>query len=348
MKETNTLVIGAGQAGLAASYHLQSRGTTPLIVEANQQPGGSWRDYYDSLQLFSPAQFSSLPGLPFPGNPNRYPTRDDTVNYLNQYAAHLNLDIAYNQRVTNISFHDDTHRIVGENMNISARNVIVATGSYANPYTPAIPGMSTFTGTVMHAAHYRNPKKFEGHHIAVVGAGNSAVQIACELAPHAHVTLYSRAPLTWRKQRILNRDVHWWLIHSGYDFLPVKKLLPPHVPVIDSGNYQEAFRNRTLTNKPMFHAVEGNSLINADGQRSSADTIIFATGYKPHLPFLHNTPAVNHSGMPLHKNGISTTVPRLGYVGLEYQRTFASATLRGVGRDAKRVVKNLTKTRNND
>src|SRR3712207_4885630 len=89
----DTLVIGAGQAGLAAGYHLQLAGRSFAILEGADQPGGSWPHCYESLRLFSPARFSSLPGLPFFGDPERYPARDEVITYLRQYAAHFQLPI---------------------------------------------------------------------------------------------------------------------------------------------------------------------------------------------------------------------------------------------------------------
>src|SRR5437660_8626719 len=87
----DTIVIGAGQAGLATGYHLKRSGLRFVILEAGLQAGGSWPRYYDSLTLFSPARYSSLPGLPFPGNPERYPTRDEVVSYLRRYALRFDL-----------------------------------------------------------------------------------------------------------------------------------------------------------------------------------------------------------------------------------------------------------------
>lgn len=177
----------------------------------------------------------------------------------------------------------------------------------------------------------------------MVGAANSAVQIGVELAAHATVTLATRRPVRFAPQRPLGRDVHFWLTASGFDHLPIGHLLrtPPHMPVNDDGRYRSAVAAGLPDQRRMFIGIDGDQLTWADGRRDHVDTIILATGYRPAMPYLRELGAVAEDGTPRQRRGLSTTHPGLGFVGLEWQRSFASATLRGVGRDARFVVRRL-------
>ncbi|ETK34725.1 NAD(P)-binding domain-containing protein [Microbispora sp. ATCC PTA-5024] len=108
---------------------------------------------------------------------------------------------------------------------LAARAVVAASGTFGNPYRPALPGLGNFTGTVLHAAEYRAPEPFAGQRVIVIGAGNSAVQIAAELATVARVTLATRAPVRFARQHILGRDLHFWLTLTGLDTAPLGRLL---------------------------------------------------------------------------------------------------------------------------
>jgi putative flavoprotein involved in K+ transport len=332
----DALVIGAGQAGLAAAHALRHAGHTPVVLEARDEPVGSWPSYYDSLVLFSPARFSSLPGLPFPGDPDHYPHRDEVIAYLRRYASTLDVDLRTGHRVTALRREDGHFRVEAGAETLAARLVIVATGAFGQPYRPELPGLDTFTGTVLHSADYREPAPFAGHRVVVVGAANTAVQVAHELASVATVTLATREPVRFAPRRVLGRDIHFWSRAVGFDHLPVGHLLtePPRVPVNDDGRYRRAVRAGRPDQRRMFTRVEGETVTWPDGGTERVDTILLATGYRPALSFLD--PVARGQ-----VRGISTVHPGLGFVGLEWQRSFASATLRGVGRDARYVVNRL-------
>jgi putative flavoprotein involved in K+ transport len=173
----------------------------------------------------------------------------------------------------------------------------------------------------------------------VVGAGNSAVQVGYELAQVATVTLATRHPVTFHPQRHGGHDLHYWLKTTGFDLLPPEWLR--HYLgdrwVVDTGKYQHAVATGQLDRRPMFTAFDRDHIIWPDGTREKADTVLFATGYRPDLDYLSSLGALD-DGMPLHAGGISATHPGLVYVGLEFQRSFSSNTLRGVHRDAEHVT----------
>jgi putative flavoprotein involved in K+ transport len=343
MSSLDAIVVGAGQSGLAAARALTARGLRPVVLEAGPEPVGSWPHYYDSLALFSPARYSALPGLPFPGDPEHYPHREEVVDYLRRYAGRLDADIQTGQRVLDVHAEDGGFAVHTPTQTLTTPLLIAATGGFGNPHFPALPGLDAFTGEVLHASRYRAPHQFAGQHVVVVGARNSAAQIAVELNRHARVTLATRARIKYAPQRPLGRDAHFWSAVVGYDHLPIGHLLrtKPGIPVVDDGTYRVAIEAGRPPRRPMFTDIDRGQITWPDGRREHVDTILLATGYRPDLGYLAPLGTLDPTGEPRQSRGLSCTHAGLGYVGLEWQRSFASATLRGVGRDADYITARL-------
>lgn len=345
MEHVDVAVIGGGQSGLAAAYALRERGLKPVVLEASGKPAGSWPHYYDSLTLFSPARYSSLPGMPFGGDPERYPHRDEVVAYLLRYADRLDAEIRTGRRVTGVHARPGGFLLsLEDGSELLADGVVAATGGFGRPHRPDLPGLGSFTGRVLHVTDYRTPEPFADQRVVVVGAGNSAVQVAAELAGRARVTLASRAPVTWFRQRPLaGRDLHFWLRITGLDIAPLGRFhrSPATMPVIDDGRYRAALAAGAPDRRPMFTALDGSRITWQDGTVEHMDTVLLATGYKPDLGYLATLGALGENGHARHRDGISVGHPGLAYVGLEWQRSLSSASLRGVGRDARRIARHF-------
>ncbi|WND39933.1 FAD-dependent oxidoreductase [Streptomyces sp. BB1-1-1] len=346
MEHIHVAVIGGGQSGLATAHALLRRGLRPVVLEASDRAAGSWPHYYDSLTLFSPARYSSLPGMPFPGaDRDRYPHRDEVVAYLAAYAGRLDAEIRTGCRVGVVLRAGGGFGVELEGGGrLSARAVVAASGTFGRPHRPSLRGLDGFTGQVLHAADYRRPAPFSGRRVVVVGAGNSAVQIAAELAGTTRVTLATRGPVKFAAQRILGRDLHFWTARTGLDTAPLGRLLsrPPAQPVLDDGRYRAALAAGRPDRQPLFTGADGAKLVWPDGQREEADAIVLATGYRPDLPYLAGLDgALDTEGNPRHREGLATGVPGLAFVGLEWQRSLSSNSLRGVGRDAARIARCL-------
>ncbi|WP_274306982.1 flavin-containing monooxygenase [Solibacillus daqui] len=347
MKEIlDTIVIGGGQAGLAAGYHLRKKGLHFLILEASDQFGGSWSSYYDSLKLFSPAGFSSMPGMKFPGNQNRYPHRDEVIRYLLDYKLKFDLPVLINQRVDLIEKDEEGFVVRTKTGEIfKAQTIINATGSFNNPFIPKIAGMEEFQGNTLHSSQYRNSKPFHNQRIIIVGGGNSAVQIAVELAEVTRTSLAVRQPIKFVKQHIGRLDLHFWIKLIGFDNFPFwrfGKTAPSSNAVIDTNRFKDRITAGNPNQQTMFISFYERGVIWPNGDKEHVDTVIFATGFKPNAPYLKSLGALDKEGRPLHRAGISN-VSGIYFVGLEGQRSFASATLRGVGQDARFVVNKILK-----
>lgn len=336
----DVVVIGAGQAGLASGWHLQRQGLNFVILDEQAQPGGNWRNYYDSLELFSPAAYSALPGLRFPGAPGHYPSRDEVVRYLEQYAELFQLPIRHGVQVTRVEQQGQGLLITASNgQRFSARAVIVASGAFSRPYIPNIAGLESFSGTRVHSANYRNAEGFSGQRVVVIGAANSAVQIAYDLAKQARVTLATREAIRFAPQRLLGADFHTWLKWTGLE--KTRWLNDQSTPVLDDGTYKKALRAGYFNQATMFTEVTATGVIWADGQHEAVDSLVFATGFRPNLAFLAGLPVLDEQGHVAQRDGRAVHVPGLYFVGLPKQRNFASATLRGVGADAEHLLAHL-------
>jgi putative flavoprotein involved in K+ transport len=335
------IVVGGGQSGLAAARALRELRMPTVILEAGDRPAGSWPRYYDSLRVFSPAGYSSMPGMPFPGDADRYPSRDEVSEYLERYAARLDAEIQINTRVETIQWDGREFIVFTEDgRTLRASGIVAASGSFSNPYRPTFPSERAFTGELSHVAEYRNPAPYAGQRVIVVGAGDSAAQVANELAPVATVTLATRHPVEFMPQRLGGQDIHYWLRETGFDTLPAEWLskITRGSVVTDSVGFQQTLADGHVDRRPMFIALDGNQVIWSDGRHEPVDAIILATGYRPSLDYVRELGALDADAAPLHVGGISSTHVGLVYVGLEFQRSYASNTLRGVSDDARAVV----------
>ncbi|MFF2479785.1 flavin-containing monooxygenase [Paenibacillus sp. NPDC058071] len=344
----DAIVIGGGQSGLAAAYYLQQEKLNFVILEKNPVNLGSWAHYYDSLTLFSPAEYSTLPGLDFPGGADRYPHRDEVVAYLKSYAAHFQFPINYEAEVLNVEKNDGIYSIqTAKNEVFRTRSIICSSGSFTNPNIPKITGMNDYTGLIMHSKDYKNDLAFRNKRVIVVGGGNSAVQIAVELANTADVTIATIRPLKFVPQLYLGKDLHYWLTRTGLDnnqSLEEKRLLMKSIDgVIDDGFYQNAIAQNKPNHKKMFKAFTQIGVIWDDNSHEEVDAVILATGYKPNFDYLNNLSVLDKSGNPLQENGINQSSENIYFIGLPWQTSFSSATIRGSGVDAEIVVQDLVK-----
>ncbi|WP_408871643.1 ArsO family NAD(P)H-dependent flavin-containing monooxygenase [Falsiroseomonas frigidaquae] len=340
-------VIGGGQAGLAAGYFLRRTALRFAILDEGAAPGGAWRQGWESLTLFSPAAWSSLPGWAMPpaaegGNPSR----DDVLAYLAAYEARYALPVRRPVRVGALRRVAEGLRLEGAG--VTARAVISATGTWSHPFIPDIPGRDSFRGVQMHSAQYRRPQDFAGQHVLVVGGGNSGAQILAELSRHATVTWVTERPPVFLPDDVDGRvlferaTARWQAQLEGR---------PPPEALGGLGNIVAVPAVREARTRGVFaHSLrpfarlEAEAAIWADGKRIPADAIIWCTGFRPALGHLAPLGLQDPEGhVAVGPEGQALAEPRLWLLGYGDWTGMASATLAGVTRAARGVVQGVVR-----
>jgi putative flavoprotein involved in K+ transport len=338
----DVLVIGAGQAGLATAYHLRQRGLRYLVVDAGDEIGGSWRSRWDSLRLFTPAQYDALPGMAFPAADDAYPTKDVVADYLAAYAARFELPVLLDCAVTRLERVDGVFVAHTTQGRLTARQVVVATGPFQRPAVPAIASGLDADVVQLHSADYRRPSQLPPGHVVVVGAGNSGRQIALELAATHQVTLAVGATLPQLPQRFLGRDLFWWLTRLGLlaktGDSRLARRMRARGDIVIGTPYRE-LRRAGVDLRPRVVAATGRELRFETGAARPA-AVIWATGYRADHAWIDVPGAVEDDAV-VHRRGVSP-VPGLCFVGLPWQHTRGSALLGFVKDDAAWIVSQLT------
>ncbi len=332
------LVVGAGQAGLAPGRHLTGRGVNFLLLDAGPQIGHAWRCRWDSLRLFSPAQYDALSGLPFPAPADTHPSKDDVADYLAGYAAHFALPVRLNCPVLRLHRDaDGTFAATTPASTLSAKQVVVATGALHSPHVPAIAARLDPGVPQLHSAEYRNPAQLPGAgRVLVVGAANSGLQIAAELGAVQPVSVAVGSRPTELPQRIAGRDVFFWLTGSGFFTVPAHTRIARRLRErgdLVIGTRSRRLRRRGVDFRPRLTGLTGRTATFADGSTLAVDAVVWATGYRPDHSWLHVPGVIDGAGTVRHEAGV-TGVPGLYFLGLPWQSCRGSALLGFVGADA--------------
>lgn len=340
----NTVVIGAGQAGLATGYHLAQRGEEFLILDANARVGNGWRRRWDSLRLFTPARYSGLPGLAHP-DPGAYLGKDEVADYLERYAERFALPVRHGVRVTALAKTADGFRLSTSAGELTARSVVVASGATR---VPAVPGFASGLDAdirQLHSDEYRNPGSVAPGPVLVVGAGTSGAEIALELAATHPVFLAGR-PTPHIPDAVfrLAGGLYWAFVNGVLTrATPIGRRVARGfhsrgAPLIRISMKQvEAAGVQRL---PRITGVTDGLPIADGGDVLRPATVIWATGYRPGLDWIAGLPLDEH-GLPVTQRGAVESMPGLFFVGMPFQYALTSALLGGVGRDAGFVVKRI-------
>jgi putative flavoprotein involved in K+ transport len=337
----DVVVIGAGQAGLAIGHFLGKQGRRFMIVEAADSVGSAWRSRWDSLVLFTPRRYDALPGLAFPGDPDGYPTRDEVIAYLERYAADFQLPIALSSPVRSLTREGDAFGLEAGERRILADQVVVATGPFQVPNVPAMAGGLSGEILQTHSTGYNRPANIPQGRVLVVGGGNTGFQIAKELAASREVHLAIGSRQTPLPQRLLGRDLFWWLTKLGLLSKTVESRLGQRLRGRDTligSSLREAKRHGVQV-RPRAVRAEGRTIGFADGTELEVDAVIWATGYRPDHSWIE-LPVTDDDGRLRHRRGISE-VPGLYFLGLSWQHTRGSALLGFVADDAAFIAEQL-------
>jgi putative flavoprotein involved in K+ transport len=337
----DVVVIGAGQAGLAIGSFLARQGRRFLIVDGAGSIGAAWRSRWDSLVLFTPRGYDSLPGLAFPGAPDSYPTRDDVIAYLETYAATFELPIELESTVRSLTAKDDGFVVELDDRRIEADQVVVATGPFQVPHVPALAGQLAQEVFQTHSTGYRRPGDVPEGRVLVVGGGNTGFQIAKELAATHPVQLAVGSRQTPLPQTFLGRDLFWWLTKTGLLDTTADSRLGRRMRDRDTliGSTPREVRRHGVVLKPRAVGASGRTISFADGTELDVEAVIWATGYRPDYTWI-KLPVADPNGRLRHRRGV-TDVPGLYALGLSWQHTRGSALLGWVKDDAEFVAEQI-------
>ena len=340
----DVVVIGGGQSALATAYFLRRTGLSFVVLDGEPAPGGAWRHTWPSLHLFSPAQWSSLPGWPMPSASPGYPTRDQIIEYLSRYEARYALPVERPIEVLGVTAALGGLDVTTDRGAWRAKAVVSATGTWRAPFTPAYPGQALYQGRQLHSAHYQGPGPFAGQDVLVVGGGNSGAQILAEVSKVARTTWVTPRPPIFLPDdvdgRILfERATVRWKAQQGTG--PAGPPPGGLGDIVMIPEIQAARSRGVLGAVRPFTRFTAKGVAWEDGTETPVDTVIWCTGFSPALGHLKPLGVVNAEGKVDVEGTRSTLESRLWLVGYGEWTGFASATLVGVMRSARRTAQEI-------
>jgi putative flavoprotein involved in K+ transport len=345
--DIDTVIIGAGQAGLTTGYHLQRRAIPFVILDANTRIGDHWRRQWDTLRLYSPSHYDGLPGLPFPAPRWTFPGKDDVGDYLETYARTFDLPVRLQTRVQALDRDDDGYVVTTDRGRFTCRNVVVATGTFGR--TPLVPDLAAEidpTVLQLHSSEYRRPGQIGAGAVLVVGASHSGTDIAYELA-ETHPTILAGRDCGEIPPRLDSRRMHVLfpvLIFAWRHVLtrrtPMGRHEMSHVrfhggPMLRVKRSDLAARGVERVTSRIEEVRDGKPVV--DGEPRDVATVVWATGFRQVFDWIH-LPVLGDDGWPREMRGVVDEAPGLFFCGLSFQYSFSSMILPGVGRDAAYVA----------
>ena len=337
--DREVIVVGGGQAGLAIGYFLAQQGRDFAILEAAEEPAAAWRERWDSLKLFTPARYSGLPGLRFPGDPDSYPGHDDLMAYLTEYARHFALPVVLGSRVGAVRRTAGRYLVELGDRSYTADQIVVATGPFQVPFVPPIAERVAQDVLQLHSTEYRVPGDFPDGPVLVVGGGNTGFQIAEELSATREVHLSIGSRQTPLPQRILGRDLFWYLektaaMRKSTD-TRIGRRLAGRDTLIGS-NPRTLRKQHGVRLRPRAVEACGRTVRFSDGSELDVSAVIWATGFRNDHSWI-DAPIFDDRHRVVHRRGV-TDSPGLYFLGLTWQYTRGSALIGWVADDAAYIA----------
>lgn len=340
----NTIVIGAGQAGLSIGYYLKQNSDNFIILEKGEEIGESWRSRYDSLVLFTPRMYNSLPGLIFEGESQGFPTKIEVANYLKKYATTFNLPIEFETEIVKVSKSKNVFYVETNQGLYKSKNLIIATGAFQYPKTPLFSKELSEEIYQIHSSQYKKPSQLKEGNVLIVGGGNSGAQIAVELSKERETYLAISKKISYLPLSILNKSIFWWfdklgiLKASSTSFLG-RRIQKKGDPIFGF-ELMEAIKRKEVIIKSKVIAGKHNQITFEDLSTLNVNNIIWATGFESKYPWLEIEEVFNEKGNIIHFRGVSN-IKGLYFIGLPWQHRRGSALMQGVGFDAEFIAQHL-------
>jgi putative flavoprotein involved in K+ transport len=344
-----TVIVGGGQAGLSAGYHLKRQGRPFVILDANERVGDSWRKRWDSLRVFTPAKYDGLDGFPFPAKGWSFPTKDDMADYLQAYAARFELPVRSGVAADGLRKEGDRFVISSGKRRFEADNVIVASGAFTVPRVPAFAAELDPGIVQVHSSAYVGPSQLREGPVLVVGAGNSGAEIALEVS-RTHPTLLAGKPpgqIPVRHGGVPSRFAIAMIRFLGHRVLttgtPVGRKVRPKfltraTPLIRTRMKDLAAAG--VERGPRVARTRDGQPVLEDDRVLEVANVIWCTGFRLDFSWI-DLPVFSDDGQPRQDRGVVETEPGLYFLGLEFLYAATSAVLPGVGRDAEYVAKHI-------
>jgi len=348
-EHAETVIIGGGQAGLTAGYHLAKRGRPFIILDSNERIGDAWRKRWDSLRLFTPALFSRLPGLPLPAPVRSFPTKDEMADYLESYAERFELSVRNSVTVDRLSKAGGRFVVSAGESRFEAEHVIVATGAHRIPKVPAFASELDPRIVQLHSGEYLNPSQLQEGDVLLVGAGNSGAELSVELArgrhcvlagpkvgeiPVRHGTLPGR--LGFRVFRFLGHRVVKTDTAIGRKL--GAKLGDKPDPLIRTRSKDILAAGVERVGRVV--GVDGGRPVLEGGRVLDVANVVWCTGFRTDFGWI-DLPVFDEAGDPRHVRGVVESEPGLYFLGLVFLYSFSSDVLPGRGRDAAYIAKHI-------
>lgn len=342
MNTCHTIIVGGGQAGLAAGYYLKKKQVPFLILEASTQAGSSWSARYDSLRLFTFSRYNNLPGIDFPGHKDRFPTKDEVADYLSSYADKLQLPMLLNHSVELLTKEGKRFSVRASGKTFSCDNVIVATGPFQTPFIPSFHHQLDGSIFQLHSSQYKNPSQLAQGDVLVVGAGNSGVQIVEELVATSRQVYFSYGGKlnTMANNKLTQRLIFGSGLTSLSKSSWLGSLIHKRQEPIMGTNLEKLFASENLHLVGRAMNAEGRT-IKFEGRsvENKIASIVWATGFKPDFSWI-NLAILDERGFPIEKRGVSK-IPGLYFLGLAWMHSRNSGLLGGVKEDAAFVTSQI-------
>ncbi|KRG13967.1 oxidoreductase [Virgibacillus soli] len=341
MKRYHTVVIGAGQAGLAMGYYLKQLKQSFVILDKANEIGQEWSLRYDSLILFTPRMYSSLPGLDLTGNAHGFPTKDEIANYLKLYVETFQIPVQLSTEVTHVQ-RENNHFVIRTNhQEYEAINLVIATGPFQKPRIPKFAQDLSADILQLHSSQYKKPDNLKSGKALVVGGGNSGAQIAVELSKEKETYLSISQKMMFLPLQIGNKSIFWWFDKLGIlkvhgDSRIGRKIRGKGDPIFGFELKSAIKQGRVIQKGRTVHG-ERSVIWFQDNSMLKVENIIWATGFMSDYHWLDIQGVLDQQGRPLHNNG-KTQIDGLYFLGLPWQSRRGSALLQGVGNDAQYLV----------
>lgn len=334
----DVVIIGGGQSALACAYFLRRENINFIILDENTSPGGAWNKTWDSLKLFSPKEYSSLPGWMMPPTQDTYPTRSEIIHYLTEYEKRYAFEIKRPVQVKSVQFRDELFYLETSKGQILTKALVSATGNWSNPFIPNYQGMSEFRGSQIHSAQYQNPDVFSGKRVLIVGGGNSAAQILSEVSKVAQTFWVTKEAPAFLPDDVDGRYLFNLATRKYQAMLKGEVLADAHdlAKIVMLDAVKDARQRGVLTALAPFDHLNSDSVVWADGREEKIDAIIWCTGFRPSLSHLLPLSLMDSESGAIQTSGPhSLKYPGLWFMGYGDWAGFAAATLIGVQRWAK-------------